>query len=126
MIITKTKQQKKGKNMITVSLTALLVSAVLNGAAAPADQLGFYPNTAVVVEVDNTLDTVTCLDFNGEEWSFFGTEDWCVGDLASFIMCDNGTNAIFDDIICDTKYCGFISGYFGYDYSSDLPLAIFE
>ena len=33
-----------------------------------------------------------------------GVEDWEVGDGASAIMCDNGTQEIFDDSIVSVRY----------------------
>ncbi len=84
----------------------------------------FYPNTFVVVEIDEKLDVVTCVDFNGEEWSFYGTEDWLVGDFVSAIMTDNGTNEIYDDEFVTVKYSGWLRGSWGYDVNSKSSIVI--
>ena len=102
--------------MFNITITALLTAAILGGATAPIETLGFYPKTTVVVELDGRTDTVTCVDFSGNEWSFVGVEDWCIGDYASFIICDNGTPEIYDDIICDMRYNGWVDGNFGYSF----------
>ena len=99
--------------MLGMNLMALAIAATLNGATAPVDQMGFYPMTTVVVELDARTDTVVCVDFNGNEWGFEGVEDWCIGDYATLTMCDNGTEIIYDDIICDAVYDGWLEGDFG-------------
>jgi hypothetical protein len=96
-----------------MNLFALMVAAFLGGATAPIEELNFYPMTTVVVELDGRTDSVVCVDFNGNEWSFEGIEDWCVGDYATMMMCDNGTSEIHDDIICDVQYDGWLDGNFG-------------
>lgn len=65
-----------------------------------------YPKAALVVNVDNTADIVTCEDFNGYLWQFEGVEDWQAGDIASMIMFDMGTKKIDDDIVLSVKYSG--------------------
>ena len=100
--------------MLAMTLVTLMTTALLNGATAPAEQLGFYAQTTVVCELDTSKDTVTCIDFNGNKWSFEGVEDWELGDYASLTMCDNGTAIIYDDIICDARYSGWLEGTFGY------------
>lgn len=109
--------------MFGMTLVALMTTALLNGATAPADQLGFYSMNTVVVDFDEQTDTVICVDFNGNEWSFEGIEDWAIGDYASLTMCDNSTEVVYDDIICDTTYCGWLEGDFGY-YLGEKVLTI--
>ena len=82
----------------------------------------FYPQTFVVVEVDEKLNAVTCVDFNGEEWAFYGTEDWQVGDIVSAIMTDKGTSKIYDDEFVTIRYSGWLQGPWGYDASSKQPI----
>ena len=64
----------------------------------------FYALTTQVVEIDRDAGIVTVEDANGNLWEFEGVEDWEVGDCASMIMSDNGTDAIFDDEILDIRY----------------------
>lgn len=99
--------------MFTTTLIALILAALVGGATAPVEELGFYPMTTIVIELEEENDTVVCIDFDGNEWRFVGIEDWSVGDYASFIMCDNGTIEISDDIICDMRYDGWVGGNFG-------------
>ena len=51
---------------------------------------------------------LTLEDFNGNKWSYISEDgDWLKGDIASLIMCDNGTEDIEDDIIIYTIYSGY-------------------
>lgn len=107
--------------MFKVTLFVLLSTAILNGATASAEQMEFYPMTTVVTQLIEEEDVVVCTDFNGGEWSFYGVEDWSVGDYASCIVCDNGTLEISDDIICEVRYDGcLLSGNFGNFSNQDL------
>lgn len=108
------------------SILGLFVAATLTGGVTGATAPALYPMTTVVIETDDKNDVVTCVDFNGNEWAFDGVEDWAVGDIASMIMCDNGTDEIYDDIICDVRYSGWICGSFGSNVFCDYPIANFE
>lgn len=68
-----------------------------------------YPETFIVVAVDQHHDFITLQDFNGFTWNWNGCEDWMIGDIASAIMDSNGTEAIQDDIILELKYSGYIA-----------------
>jgi hypothetical protein len=70
-----------------------------------------YSLTTVVVDVDYDNDIVTCEDFNGNHWDFFGCEDWIEGDIASMVMYKNGTWFIYDDEIIAVNYCGWFDGW---------------
>lgn len=94
--------------MLGLTVAALTAAAIING-ANPNATLGFYPHCGVVTEVNECNDTVTVTDFNGFEWAFVGIEDWCVNDICSMQMCDNGTEIITDDIICFAQYEGYIT-----------------
>lgn len=67
-----------------------------------------YPKCGVVVEVAHDSDEVSVQDFNSNVWVFEGAEDWMVGDIASMLMDDNGTENIYDDIIMDVHYEGWV------------------
>lgn len=88
----------------------ILVSVMLIlGAWACEDQSEtLYPQTMVVVAIDEYENLVTVRDFNGWEWQFFGVEDWNVGDICSCIMNNKRTPRIFDDSIENVKYSGWI------------------
>lgn len=71
-----------------------------------------YAQMTVVVDVDMHNDIVTCKDFNGMLWQFYGCDDWAIGDIATMIMNDNGTQLIFDDTIVSVRYDGWIDGWY--------------
>lgn len=67
-----------------------------------------YPLCGVVIEVNHAEDYIAIEDFNGNIWEWNGAEDWCEGDIAAMIMEDNGTEIIYDDIIMDIAYNGWV------------------
>lgn len=67
-----------------------------------------YAMSTIVVDVDHENDIVTLEDFNGFQWQFEGCEDWQVNDICACVMNDNHTPSIFDDVIVNTNYCGWI------------------
>ena len=64
----------------------------------------YYALTACVVEIDRDNDIVTCEDYDGNLWEFYGVEDWEVGDCASLLMESHGTAKINDDTIRDARF----------------------
>ncbi len=77
--------------------------------AGESDSKNYYAMTAVVADLNYEKDTVTVVNANGFTWSFSGTEDWELGDVASLVMNDNGTEIIFDDEIVSVRYSGYIA-----------------
>ena len=67
-----------------------------------------YAMSTIVVNVDYENDIVTLEDFNGFQWQFEGCEDWQVNNVCACVMNDNHTPSIFDDVIINTNYCGWI------------------
>lgn len=63
-----------------------------------------YALTTCVVEVDRDNDIVTCEDYNGNLWEFYGAEDWEIGDCVSLLMNSKGTEKIQDDTIENAKF----------------------
>lgn len=100
--------------MLGLTLTALATAAMLNGATCAPTDMGFYTLNTVAVDVNEETNTAVCVDFNGNEWSFEGIEDYNNGDYITMLMCDNGTPIIYDDVICATHYDGWLCGDFGY------------
>lgn len=106
---------------MTNFITAILAAATMfttNISAEPAQTVeaeNLYPMTTIVVEVNEEEDTVSVVDFNGEEWTFEGAEEWNKGDIASMIMDTKGTEIIYDDEIVSVKYDGWLDGNFGFD-----------
>ena len=90
---------------IAFALIALVLIVTMIIVVVPKKKTETYPQTMVVVKVNN--DVVTLADFNGFTYEFKGAEDWMVGDICSCIMDDNGTEKVLDDKIIDTKYSGY-------------------
>ena len=63
-----------------------------------------YANMTTIVKIDRNADVVTCVDYNGYVWEFYGCEDWCEGDLCNLVMYDNMTDRITDDVIVRKIY----------------------
>ena len=99
--------------IFVVSLTACLASTDLLRPAETASSVrsSVYPLTTKVVMVDYPTDVVWCKDFNGNIWEFYGCEDWAIGDIASLLMNDNGTEIIYDDEIMSARYQGTFEGW---------------
>ena len=98
------------KIVSTILGVAIIGSSGCGIAAEEQKPVGnLYPKTAVVVELCETEDLVIVADANGQHWCFSGMEDWCIGDLASMLMDDVGTEIIYDDEIVDTYYSGYVA-----------------
>lgn len=67
----------------------------------------YYALTAQVVEIDRTQDIVTVEDSVGNLWEFYDAEDWKIGDCASMVMDDMGTDRIYDDEIVSAQYAAW-------------------
>lgn len=94
------------KKIISIIFVLTIIIACSVNAFAESN---IYPMAMVVFKINNKTDTVIFKDFNGNLWSYTnGTEDWAVGDLAGIIMYDNNTEIIYDDIIIDARYCGYL------------------
>ena len=107
------------KTTIIITIAFFAVIALIAGFATfavnahvnnTADRL--YPLNTVVQEINEKTDTVTCADYNGNLWEFYGVEDWQEGDFATMIMDTCGTTNIFDDEIVKVEYNGNVEGLF--------------
>lgn len=67
-----------------------------------------YALYTIVSDINYNDDIVYCTDFNGFIWSFYGVEDWAINDICSLTMYDNNTEIIYDDIILNATYSGYI------------------
>jgi len=83
---------------------ATLVSIAITFGANTTANLGFYPVSAQVVEVNSASNTWAIEDTRGHVWEMTEPEDWTVGDNCACIFCDNGTENIIDDIPCVVRY----------------------
>lgn len=94
---------------ITVLAVLLIAAAVWFVAMGqPADAVerkpDYYALATVVTTIDRNTNVVTCKDYNGNLWEFYGVEDWQVGDNANLLMDTMDTERIYDDEICGATY----------------------
>ena len=90
-------------------LTLLVVCSMLICGCVFDKPHEIYSNCGIVSNVDYENDLVSVEDFGGFVWQFFGCEDWEEGDICAMTMDNNGTpNTIFDDIVVNTNYCGWV------------------
>ena len=92
------------RNAIIGLILGVAATATITAQAQPKGEI--YPTCGVVTETDETTDTVTFTEPNGNMWSFDGVEDWQEGDKIAVIMDDNGTPEIIDDEIVSMRYKG--------------------
>ena len=81
---------------------AVIVPAASNEPRYAASNL--YAEAGMVTEQDYTTDVVTFMDARGMYWSFYGVEDWQVGDLLCAILYDAGTLDPLDDAVIGATY----------------------
>lgn len=99
---------------IITSLLTTSVMYVINPPKQPMetpDLSNYYALTATVTALETETDTVVVEDANGNEWAFYGIEDWKPRDICSMLMNTNGTETVYDDIIVSTKYNGTTDSY---------------
>ena len=86
---------------------AILVTAVILLAAVSASaEFQIYPLAGRVVEIDNLDDTVTFEDGSGLLWTFYGVEDYAIGDIVACIIWHAGSQKLYDHEIVDVVYAG--------------------
>ena len=84
----------------------LLVAGIITGTSASRSRSGVYPLAGTVTGIDTGADVVTFTDGAGNDWEFYGTEDWMIGDDVAALMDDNGTGTAYDDVIVTVRYAG--------------------
>lgn len=110
-----------------ISIITLITTVVMYMCGGQIDTVSVYPQCFAVVEVDAEADIVTCIDMDGEEWSFNGVEDYQRGDLVSAIMTDMGTPTyIYDDEFISVEFSGRVHDTFGWDSEVNMPLVDFS
>ena len=96
-------------------MIGLTIATILGVAASittlPQTGMGFYPMTTIITDINYDTDEVTCTDFTGNQWVFTGCEDWNEDEICTLLMCDNGTDIIYDDIIISEHYDGWFDGW---------------
>jgi len=88
---------------LIIAVVALLTGG---GNVATTTESETYPLTGIITEIDEGNDFVVFECANGNQFSFYGVEDWMVGDVVSAIMDDNGTPEVKDDKIVKIHYSG--------------------
>lgn len=68
----------------------------------------YYALATTVCAINRDTDVVTCEDYNGNLWEFYGVGDWQVGDNANLLMDTMDTELIYDDEICGATYGAWI------------------
>ena len=63
-----------------------------------------YPDAMTVTSISE--DTVTIETATGNQFQFYGAEDYEVGDTVAAIMYSNGTDDVTDDSILCVRYAG--------------------
>lgn len=99
------------KKILTISITILLILIMVLipksvHATDSFKSMGYYPNAGVVISIENDIVTFECQ--NGNQFSFYGAEDWCEGDIVAAIMYDAGTPKVLDDEVIETRYVGWV------------------
>lgn len=67
-----------------------------------------YAQTGIITEINRYSDFVTVTVANGNKFSFYGASDYEEGDFCSMVMDTCGTEIVFDDVVVDTKYDGYL------------------
>lgn len=67
-----------------------------------------YPNVGWVCKLDHEHDIFILEDFGGNLYVYEGIEDWFLDDIAAMLMDDNGTESIYDDVIVELRYAGYM------------------
>lgn len=96
------------KKLAVIGLMAMSTLIASNAMQRTYSMDEIYSTTTLVHDVDYETDTVTIRTFSGIEYQFTGCEDWFEGDICSVIMDKNGTPEVYDDIILQTRYAGWV------------------
>ena len=91
-------------SVIALILIIVLLLCVSIGLILYIDHL--YARSMTVISLDYVHDLVTIEDSNGFLWSFYGCEDWMVGDSCACVMFDSFSRPIFDDKIVKVTFQG--------------------
>lgn len=102
-----------------IAASAFLIGASLGTKQAERD---LYPLPTVVTEIDRSIDKVTCTDYNGYEWSFYGCEDWQENDICTLLMDSRKTEKIYDDRIVQTRYSGNVESMVDMENVTDFQV----
>lgn len=94
--------------MKKIILTVAICTAFLHGCRTSEK----YACMGRVTDIDTNADTVSFIDAYGEQWTFYGSDDWMIGDGIAAVMDDNGTDTRIDDIIINARYINWEDCYY--------------
>ena len=94
------------KRVALFAAAGALLAGLMIGSGAGKTGSGLYPRSGIVTGIDRDADVVTWTDGAGNDWSFYGTGDWMIGDGVAALMDDNGTAIVTDDVIVSVRYAG--------------------
>lgn len=89
---------------IIARISAIAVGITMT--STPTANSRIYDRNTTIIGMNLLTDTVYCQDTKGNIWSFYGVEDWFVGDGCRLQMYDNGTSEITDDVVLSATYTG--------------------
>ena len=96
--------------LLGVTTTTAVASyfTVYTAKASTEHNQSFYPETAMVTQVNEDLITVICQ--NGNIFKFEdNAEEWIEGDICSMIMDNKGTVSVYDDKVVSARYSGYVN-----------------
>lgn len=96
------------KVAITLMIALMMFVMCVMVAHAEEEEHDFYAKVGIICRMDYDNDIVYVVDFFGEEWSFFGCDEWDIGDIVAAVMDTMGTELIYDDEIVSVTYNGYI------------------
>lgn len=89
------------KKIYAILLVTMLccVSCIVYAEKNDGELTEFYPRLVMVVDFDYIKDLVICVDVNGDEWLFYGTDDYLVGDVCILMMWNNSDDYTDHEIV---------------------------
>lgn len=87
------------KILVSVAATVTIMVAVIL-----AFIRSLYPDAMTITEISGDL--VTIETATGNQFQFYGAEDYDEGDLVAVLMYSKGTENVTDDIIIRVRYAG--------------------
>lgn len=109
---------KLAVGLILIAVTAMMIGIIIGAKVykssaneTPASDIEVYGRVTEVIGFDFDYDIVIVEDNMGFRWSFYGIEDWCIGDIAVLTLNTKGTELIFDDEIVSVRYSGTVENF---------------
>lgn len=97
----------KRKLFLLTACAALVMCACSSKAEAKTEMVAvdnLYIMETKVIEFEEVSDIVVCESETGHMYTFYGIEDWELGDRCVLLMDDCETESITDDVIVRTYY----------------------